>query len=799
VIDGGEMATVASTEDWRRNGNPFPPSAVAHISDLRPEALTIKTKAVEQIDTVLDGYLRAPRSAGSGRSGSVAELADTGRVCVIEGDYGTGKTHLAIEILDRVEAARASERMDIQDFYAVAPGGTFLTLYVDLMSRIIGRHEVLARVREIYADIVADALRDWPLADTLVQQLQRGVADPLLVIDRYGLQEGALQEELRQRLRLVTSDETFGRGLMLLLEPDLRDLAWGWLTGKAPDQVLMEWGVETAIATDVTAMEALGVIARLYGRGNRRLVLVLDEMERLALRWDRSDAATAQAFKTLLEVFRGAGAFLVICGLPDMRAVLPKETGRIDAVVHPSLLEEDNVRWYVEQTLRRFRGNRTLEPFTKESIGYLVYLTGGIAREVIRLCYEAYEEALESGHEITVGLVSKVARRGSPGGGAQRVRVEIGEILLQEGWPAERHQVLGDPPGVPVDFWIPVGGKGAGCAVVVTDSVLEKRQAAQLAAQLRAIRSSAQGRAVLLVVVGYLPGDLRQSLADAVLGGALLVYLPRSFEKDFPGLVRAITDRAGPARVRVAEALVPVDQVVALRTETERMARQQSYALRLLQELIGRTEELSGSLGRVREVPGRLIQLERAVEELSSPADSPPREVRRPDLPAELEALFGNAQRALDAYGDLRAFVDNTFAAAAREHGARLSVIHRLRDPEAFNPIGIAAFLSDLLHGFRESVRAWLTQFGETAEPGGEPSTAERDQLEGVCRAYDALYGVTPVFRFDPLPDVSNTAPGEQELLAQAAWSVRREALRDAFDGLGEQVRQAALRAASSG
>jgi hypothetical protein len=76
---------------------------------------------------------------------------------------------------------------------------------------------------------------------------------------------------------------------------------------------------------------------------------------------------------------------------------------------------------------------------------------------------------------------------------------------------------------------------------------------------------------------------------------------------------------------------------------------------------------------------------------------------------------------------------------------------------------------------------------------------AQREQLQGICRAYDALYAVTPVFRFDPLPEVSNAAPGEQELLAQAAWSTRREALREAFDGLGDRVHKAALRAASSG
>lgn len=797
-MEDGDLTAVAGTDDWRTGVNPFPPIAFARITELRPEVVTIKTLAVEQIEVVLDAYLHVTPGDGEGRHGSRADIEGTGRVCMIEGDYGSGKTHLAIKILDRVEEARTRDRLDIHDFYLAAPDGTFLTLYTDLMDRVIRKDEVLARVREFYADIVADSLRDWQFADTLVQQLQRGVVDPQLIVAQYGLRQGALQELMRSRLRAVTSDETFTQGLMLLLEPELREQVWAWFVGGVPGQALVEWGIKATIRTDVKAMEALGVIARLYGRSNRRLVLVLDEIERVIMRWDRSDAGTAQAFKTLLEVFHGAGAFLAVCGLPDVFTVLPKETGRIDAYVHPSLFDRDDVRLYVAKTLRRTPETRSLKPFTDESFGYLVDVTGGLARDVVRLCYEAYEEALATGEEITPRLISKVASRGAPGGGARRARAEIGEFLAREGWPAQRQWML-EGSAAPVDFWIPVGENGTGVAIVVEDSVFQEEQAVQLAARLRAIGTAAPGRGMLLVLVGYLHNDLRQRLADAVAGGALLVYnlhYPQSFERTFPGVLRAVADRVGPVRASTPDALVPAVELLALRAETDRMARQQGYALQLVQELVGRTEELSSGLNFIQDIPDRLSQVERAVDGLAGGTGSPSAR-RRGDLPAELEATFGAARRALDAYRDLQAFVDAMFDAAAREHGPRLSAVHRLRDPDAFSQMGISAFLSDLLLGFRQSVQAWLARVAGEIAPGAEPSAAHRDQLQGVCRAYDALYGAIPMYRFDPLPATSGTSSGNQQLLAQAAWSARRDALSAAFDGLGDRVYQAALRAAS--
>jgi hypothetical protein len=771
------MATVDGSGHWRGSANPFPPAAVAHISDLRTDVLTIKTAAVREVDRLVDSYLRVTRvPEGTTLGKASAELSDTGKVYVIEGDYGTGKTHLAIEVLDRVNEA------DTPVFYHVVPGGTFLTLYTDLMSREIGSVEVLGRVREFYADIVADTLRGRPFTEQLVGQLERGDAEPQLVIDRYGLKEGALREALRQRLNPVTRDETFSRALMLLLQPELRDLAWDWFIGGGPSQVLVERGIAKPIQTDVQALEALGVIARLYGRNNRRFVLVVDELEKLVLAWDRSDNAKSQAFKKMLEVFHGAGALLVVCGLPDMFAVLPKDPDRIDAIIHPSLLTDEDVRWYVEETQDRVYGRRVIQPFSDESIKYLVYLTGGVARDVLRFCYYAYEYASDTGQEITASVVNSVARSRPRNGGVEMVRSEVGRLLSEQGWSSDRYRVIGAAPRVTADFWIPWGEQGVGCAVLVSDSVLEESHASRLSQRLAAIKSAAAGVAVILVVSGYLPARLRQMLLDALAGDALIVHSTRTFDNDFSQALNAAITRIGPASGETREATAGGIELHTLHAETERIARQQGNTLRLMQELSARAEERLNAIQRTLETASWLPGAEGRAGAAS--------------LPAEVEEMFSAAQQSLAAYGDVREFVDETFEIAAQMSGARFSLTHRLREPDAFGAIGVAAFLSDLLTSFRASVRNWLGTLGSAHVSGEGPTASERERLRGICRAYDALYVVTPVFKLDPLPEMTSLVGSDQETQYRARRSVRREALRSALDGLGNRVFHTAIDAA---
>jgi Cdc6-like AAA superfamily ATPase len=766
------MASVEDSGRGQVTGNPFPSLAVARARDPQLDVLTIETAAVAQVDKFVDSYLRAARTA-DGRDRSGEQLAGTGKICVIEGDYGTGKTHLAMELLGRVEAGTGS--IDARTFYRVAPG-TFFALYVGLMEHDIGQREVLARVRELYTDIVAASLRDRPfITDDLVDRLERDEIDPQLIIDGYGLKQGALLEELRRRLGDVTQDETFSRALMLLLEPDLRPLAWDWFTGGMPGAALIERGVAKPIQTDVRALEALGVIARLYGGRNRRFVLVIDEVEKLAGAWDK--AANADAFSKLIEVFHAAGALLVVCGLSDVFEMLP-DRSRFDMVVHPSMLSSEDLRWYIEERQHEVSERRELAPFTQASVDYIIHLTGGVARHVLRICYYAYEEAAESGREITPGDIQLVARYRAPDSDPERVRDDIAELMIEQGWLADSKRVLTDVPGEMADFWIPFGDRGGGCAVLLSVSVLTDEQAQRLANRVTAITSAGADRAVVLVIGGYLTSEQRPILTDALADGSLIVYDVRTFGRVFVTAVGAARDRIVGVAEQSGRAASAGDEFRLLREEINRVVRQQASTLRAMQELSVRTEDGLDAMERaVATLPVRSVELE---------------EARRP-LPGDLETLFGRARRSLDGYGDVRRFVDETIEVGASHPGERFPRTHQLREQDTFTRIGISAFLSDLLDGFSDSVQSWLGSLSRRRRArGGGPTAEETEVLRGICQTYEALYNVTPVHRLDPLPGATARLSDDQPQQLPSR-SARRDALREAFDGLGDRVYQAAI------
>jgi hypothetical protein len=795
------MSPATGPPSWLGSENPFPAAAVARVSELRPEIPTIRTPAIADVDRLVDSYLSATRAADTASAAVTGkEFADAGAIVVIEGEYGTGKTQLAMEVLDRLESSGSVGGIEVRTIYHVVPGGTFVTLYADLMRKAVTSDEVRSRVLEFYADVVAGALRERPFTEDLVGLLESGDTDPQLVVERYGLMEGGLLQELRRRLASVTGDEAFSKALVLLLHPTLRDAAWRWLCGGPPDQVLVERGVAETIETDALALEALGVLALLYGRKNRRFVLIIDEMEKVVLTGDRSRDASIQAFKKLLEVFRGAGAMLVSCGLPDILEVLPKDPGRIDAIVRPSPFTLADVRWYIEETQQRVFGRRTLEPFEDDSVQYLVHLSRGLAREVVKLCYRAFERAAATGSSITSMTIKDTARALFPDGSADIVRSDIGRIFADEGLAFTPHHVVTESTYSYADFWVPVGEGQDGCAIVVSESVLQGQDATTLVKRATAIRSDSPRRETMLVINGYLSDDSRQPLTEA-FGSPPIVYDVRRFESDFTAALRTDISRIDPDLTMQSRAALPAEReqgaltdVRALREQTERIGRQQSATQRLVRELAERVDAVSAASDE------RLDGIKRALEAVpglpggASALPGPEVAVSPDPLPEALEQLFDTARRSLAAFGDMNKLLQEVFDSAVRKPGtaARLSLTYRLRASEAFAPVGVAGFLADLLASFREGVRQWLDSLSHAAGVAS-PALHERERLREICRTYDSLYGVTPVFQLDPLPELTGSAGDQAGELSHSGRSSRRANLRDAFDGLGDRVYQATV------
>lgn len=707
--------------------NPFLVAAVAKPREFTDGTVSIPTPSITEAISIVDSFLR---------SSTVA----SGTVVAVVGEYGTGKSHLVGAVRHHALSV-VPEGLRARVAFIEAGQSTFVDLYKQLIGTELRKDDVCARVRELYADVLADALEESELTAELAVLLRRGEVDPVDLSDRLSLMESRYLDRLRQRLESVTRNRAFGIALPLLLRHDFTDAAWEWLSGHRPDQVLVDRGIDTAVATEELALEAMGVIALLYSTRGQKFLLVIDEMNKVVSATRKPTESAVDAFQKLLTVFSGAQALLVLAGLPDYLEELGGAVGqRIGRIITVSPLTAANTVEYIRQSQEAVGRGRVLHPFTEDTVRYLVKLTDGNARRIIRLCGHLYRHAMDGSPRdpakarVTEAMVRRVAREQAGARTTDHVRNEIRQVLAALGLEYERDHWMDPHTDSKADYWVPYGDdEGAGCALVLTDTVLSQADCDALVSRATFLQTAAEQRQVLLIVVGLVHADFVSALNEA------FSEEPISYDHwTFTETLSSVLER----QLR----LLDRDEATSLGEERfRRLGRQQANTQRMLEQALK-------TLNAMRSASDlSLAKIQRELSELSSAQRSADAVENTPPLrlPPAVSALFASAQSFLDDLDQ----VDATFRAmfAAAEGGsvdaidARVAVRGQLRSQHVFQAVGVAAMLRMLLATFRDSINEWYRTYVPSSS--GEPYPVDRDRLGALCRAYDTVYEYVPFFR----------------------------------------------------
>ncbi|NLU78206.1 AAA family ATPase [Micromonospora sp. HNM0581] len=501
--------------------NPFSPTAVARVTEGRSPTITVTTAALRDAVAHLDHYLH------SGDGGTVA----------VVGDYGTGKTHLAAELLAHTRKASNGTARAI---YLDAPADTFLSLSRQFLGR-------LSR----------DTVR-------------------------------ALVEEHRAELAAISIDPHVGTVLAMLIDPITEAAAWDWLTGHPPGPALTAAGVPARVDVESDAVATMGTLALLCGQHDRRFVVLLDEVDKVLAASGRPGDDTMTRFSRMIEIFAAAGAFLVIAGLPDMLHLFdPDVRQRIGPIVRMSALNAQDVRDFIRRSQLHTFGRTRLAPFTVETTEYLTNLTDGVPRRLIRLCYHLFQQASQAGTPVTHHMVREAVRVQFDLASRQDVAADVRRVLTQDGWSYQRDHLVGSLRDLPVDFWVPLEEQNAGCCVLLTESVLKSEEVDALNRRVVAIRAAVPDSEVILVVVGHLPAEFAADLTET-FSVEPIVYEPQSFPEDLSGSVKAT--------LRRLERALGADALTSVRTRVERIQRQQTNAQRSIERLSYQLDEIRDDL-----------------------------------------------------------------------------------------------------------------------------------------------------------------------------------------------------------
>jgi Cdc6-like AAA superfamily ATPase len=701
--------------------NPFPATAVARLTRPEDEFWSIETDALKQARGFLRDYLHSRKQRDrSGKDGK------KGLVIAIVGDYGTGKTHIAQDMLREIDAQHDPS---LHPMYLDAPSDTFLALYRERFMAKVSRAEVLQRVEDLYSDVVANELERSDVTAPAAKLLKSREANPDEVVNSLGLMESALLRELGVRLRRVTERQDFGTALLLLRRPEFEAAVWEWLSGSPPDPILQERGIERQINDDVAALEAIGVLAFLFGRQGHRFILFIDELEKVFSQngRHRPDEAAVLAFKKLFEVIGETQSLLVLIGLPECLEVLPDDARqRISGIIHPSAITAGEIENYIREAQRRGLAKEVLEPFTKDTVEYLAEIAGGNTRRVLRLCYHAFLGATEAGTNVTRAALRQIAREQFEVIPTDDVVAEITRSLEARGWLFERDKVIRGKSKLQIDFWLPVGSDDSGIAIFLTNSVLQENDSKDLVSAAVKVKGASPLVEAVLVVNGYLADNMRAIVDQAF--AKVVPYKLRDFREDLDAVLAGV-------RVRLEEGHRQ-DVLQLIRQKVDEIARQNSGVDSRLSELmqiaVTRTEIHHAVSAGVRGVFGQL-----ATGAVASDARF-----------SMVAAVFDRTVEMLQELLQLDLLFDEVFGVPTSTLNAesRKSSSRRTRAAEmllkrlsGLEGLGTGQSLLQACFAFRRGTMVVLSHLGDRAIIDERSSVSYRELVGDLCQTFDVF------------------------------------------------------------
>ena len=655
-------------------------------------AIAVPTPPVRAALTLLREHIR-----GDGGTGA-ATLPRTGGVVLVVGGPGTGKSHLLAQVI--AECRRLGERHDgprtpVSGIQVDAAGLDVSEVY-GRFTGALPRSEVVACVRAYHADLAVELITHPELAERAEEllrspDLSAGERDDY--ISRLGLSQTELLERLQRALMKVVGDDAFATAFSMLLREGLGDAAWRWLRGEAPAPVLQERGITDPLPGDPAD---IAYFARLYGSQDFTLVVAVDDVDQLVFAPDRG--RRLPGLQQALLRLQSAGALMFLSGRPEPIARLGLDrSGSGTRLLLTGFDAAD-----VERYLRAGSRNGTLPPFEQGAVDRLVDLTGGNARLLSDLSGRLRRHAVRQGTRVTAETVLQESRRYFAVVDRPRVVSAIRRALDNQRWDFSAEYVVTVEPVVRVDFWIPVatGPDPVGCAIVITDTVVDDSDLERLTGLADALARSTVRVQTLVVMIGAVSAPHAARLRR-VFDREPLPFVAENFDDDLVAAVKSmmqsLDEDGGNPLIGVRERLGHLDRL---------QSRNQTTLESVLQGLA----EVRGELVALRGAPG--------------PDPAP---IMSAGAPGAVDELCRSVVEELAKLGTPEAVVQGIFVLDRTRDAAAQELRRALVRPEVRRAWGVLSGITAVIDDFRAAAAFWF----RTRMPGPDvrPQSSSRSRV----------------------------------------------------------------------
>lgn len=431
--------------------NPFPKKGVISLGGAMEQKLrTLPTEEFEQAANLAVNYLED----------------GIGQIITISGPYGSGKTHLIYYALEAVRN-RATQDTIVPRFvqvYAKTENAEFVLLYRQLIRQIgyLLLREINARFLGVIAreELGMEEEKSKALLKQLPEDRKEAIwatyekskqqaiehlrTKPDIVykyLDNLVIQPETVLDRRASNLEEIAG-ENFKKAFFYLDDIDLGKIAYAWFVGeRMSDTDLRKLGVSGTLNTADEAKYALRLLVTLFRHAGIRLLVYIDQMERLLIGTDRKTSEeNAGQLHSLAEFFPRENAFLALSGSDEGWSHMTRDfTSRIGPtqIAMEQITPEqsrDLVKIYLQEgeEYSPYKKLSDIVPFSPEGVDKVLRLRGGNMRRFLQTCHDAYAKYMKKGGIIGPDLIREVVKEEREFFDHQTVSDEIRSILQRK-------------------------------------------------------------------------------------------------------------------------------------------------------------------------------------------------------------------------------------------------------------------------------------------------------------------------------------------------------------------------------
>lgn len=302
--------------------NPFPHQGTLNIDAARgatppgPESQALPTLLLDPVRRLLE--LAARYLSGFTPSGEKIGLPVN-----LTGGHGSGKTHTIRYVMDQIDAGEIRPAEGVLSpfvIYVKAEDPDFMKVYGKIMNQV--PLDTLADLSLRLLGVVAgeqfgQLLSDPKITQRAVELLRTDPSGINLLFERYLVSQDAVRQEQAAEIYRSAGDvREFQLVYKYLLDPELGPAAHAWLLGQpVPGDELRKLGLNRLLDTTELARRSLLLLATLFGRTGRPLLLFLDQYEKLVVTQDPALVErNVGLLRDLVDALPAKGIFLAIAG-----------------------------------------------------------------------------------------------------------------------------------------------------------------------------------------------------------------------------------------------------------------------------------------------------------------------------------------------------------------------------------------------------------------------------------------------------------------------------------------------------